>query len=130
MYKFGQTTCDDVAERFTAEYAERSGFRTDCVLLCRDFKIDILWSAFVTQNQADQAEAAFAQKYPKNVLTRVKYNGITECRAFDYLGSKAITDYLRETYPAQSKKPGMVKIYWVMATKKEAVALELPFEAA
>lgn len=130
MYKFGQTTCDDVAERFTAEYAKRCNFRTDCVLLCRDFVIDVLWSAFVTQEQADKAEEEFRIKYPKNVFTTEKYNGINECRSFNYDQSKAIRDYLDKTYPKQYKKPGMLKIYWVMATKKQAVqvaAPELPF---
>ena len=130
MYKFGQTTCDDVAERFTAEYAERCGFRTNCVLLSRDYKIRVLWSAYVTQEQADVAEWEFEARHPKNVLTVARYNGISECRYFKYDESKAIADYLRETYPQQTKKPGMVKIYWVMATKIQAVALQLPFEPA
>ena len=70
------------------------------------------------------------EKYPKNVITYEKYNGITECRYFTYDESVAFADYLDTAYPHQYKQPGMLKIYWVMAKKKPVVqALQIPFPA-
>lgn len=127
MYKFGQTMEDDVAQRFTAEYAKQHDFRTDCVLLSRDYDIRVLWSAYVTPQEADEYEKEFKDKYPKNVLTYVKYNGINECRSFTYPQSKEITDALRQRYPQGNKKPGSVKIYFIMAKKKEVSQPQLAF---
>jgi len=119
MYKFGQTEADDILERFTPEYAKKYNFDPTKVLLCEDFVLTPIWSTYVTREQANEAESSFKEKYPKNVLTYKKYNGITECRYFTYDQSVAIVENLSATFPYQEKQPEMIKIYWLMAKRKE-----------
>ena len=116
MYKMGYTHHDDANLRQEDDYGKTP--------LARDFEVITLWSGWFTQEQRIKLEEWFKTKYPKNVWTKEAYNGITECRAFSYLESKALSDLLYKAYPPYNytKAKGLDHVYYQMLRKKPQMA--------
>lgn len=118
MYKFGQTSNVDAAERLSVEYSDKHKFRA--VPLGRDYIVTVMWSAWVDKKEAYQLENAFKANIPKLLQTDVTYNGITECRVLSQEEVDIICDNLRQRYPkpAYNYRPGKQKVYFLKLTKK------------
>ena len=119
MYKFGQTTNIDAAERVSVEYSEKYNFRA--VPLGRDYLVSkVVWSAWVDKDQAYELEKSFKDNIPKLLYTDILYNGITECRVLTQEQYSKIRDNLYERFPKPEYnwKPGKQKVYFMRLTKK------------
>lgn len=120
MYKFGYTFQPDANDRQDVDFGKGQP------PLGRDFEVTTLWSAWVTPEVREQLENWYKETYPKDLWTSVFYNGITECRAFDYNTSLQVSGYLYSTYPPYNhvKAPGLDHVYFQMLVKKqEAITL-------
>ena len=117
LYKFGTTHFSDVLKRFEIEQHVQNNWRA--IPLTQDYSVRVLWSKWVTQKEAKQAEKWFKQNYPKSFISEVDYNGITECRDWDQKQSYAFFKSLQAKFPEGNKTPNSTyKIYYVMLTKK------------
>lgn len=114
MYKLGFTSHKDADNRQSMDFGDG---RTP---LARDYDVTTLYSSWVTPEQRIQLEEWFKQTYPKDVWTKVFYNGITECRAFGYKTSKEVTDYLYKQFPpyAHTEAKGLDHVYFQMLKLK------------
>lgn len=131
MYKFGKTTSEDVLERFNEAKHYELGWRA--IPLSKDYNIKPLWSHWVTKEEAILAETWFKREFPKGFYSETDYNGITECRNWDYNQSTDFFNILSEKFPKTpeyweeiSKLKEAVtlhktheKIYYIMLTKKQ-----------
>ena len=117
MYKLGYTFQFDANNRQDVDFGKGQP------PLGRDFEVTTLWSAWVTPEVREQLENWFKDTYPKDLWTTVFYNGITECRAFDYPTSKQVSDYLYATYPPYKfvEAPGLDHVYFQMLVRKQEV---------
>ena len=118
LYKFGKTSSKDVLERYSVEKHYRQGWRG--VPLSEDYNVRVLWSTWVTPEEAIEAERWFKETYPKTFFVETDYNGITECRNWDNKQSYVFFDTLRKRYPERDIPfDACQKIYYVMLTKKQ-----------
>jgi hypothetical protein len=119
LYKFGTTSFPDVLQRFDIQQHIQNNWRA--TPLAQDYNIRVLWSKWVTQKEAKEAEKWFKQSYPKTFICEVDYNGITECRDWDRKQSYAFFQSLQNRFPDKEKDAKAThKIYYVMLTKKQA----------
>jgi len=117
LYKFGTTHFSDVLERFQIDQHIQNNWRA--TPLTQDYSVRVLWSKWVTQKEAKEAEKWFKQNYPKTFKSEVNYNGITECRDWNQKQSYAFFKSLQTKFPVANKTPNAThKIYYVMLTKK------------
>jgi len=119
MYKFGYTSQKDANLRQEVDFGKGKP------PLARDFNVTTIWSGWFTPEQRVELESWFKDKFPKNVWTKEFYNGITECRHFSYLESKAISDHLYKEFPPYNHKEaeGLDHVYFQMLKKKAVTAL-------
>ena len=131
LYKFGQTSSEDVLERFDPMIHESRNWRG--IPLGGDYDVRVLWSMWVSNERANHAEKWFKKTYPKHFFCEVDYNGITECRNWTELESRVFTGHLNANYPKTGKywdeinglklegKLGKEykKLYFIMLTKKQ-----------
>ena len=117
MYKLGYTFQPDANDRQDVDFGKGKP------PLGRDFDVTTLWSAWVTPEQRIELEDWFKDTFPKDLWTEVFYNGITECRAFDYATSKQVSDYLYAKYPSYKhvEAPGLDHVYFQMLVRKTQV---------
>jgi len=119
LYKFGTTHFSDVLKRFDIEQHIQNNWRA--TPLSQDYSVRVLWSKWVTQKEAKEAEKWFKDSYPKSFLSEIDYNGITECRDWDQKQSYAFFKSLQARFPAEDRsKKATHKIYYVMLTKKQS----------
>lgn len=130
LYKFGKTTFLDVLDRYKVETHQTLRWRG--VPLAQDYWVRVIWSHWVTKEEADKAERWFQTTYPKTFYCVTDYNGITECRDWQSNQSFEFTGVLNQKYPANEQyrtqvqnlfKQGNItlthsKIYFVMLNKK------------
>ena len=118
LYKFGKTSSRDVLERYSVERHYERGWRG--IPLTEDYNIKVLWSRWVTPEEAEAAEKWFKETYPKTFFTESKYNGITECRNWTSEQSYSFNKELRDRFPDRNPpQEATQKIYYVMFTKKQ-----------
>lgn len=121
MYKLGYTHHKDANDRQAVDFGKGKP------PLARDYDVTTLWSAWVTPEERIKLEDWFKDTFPKDLWTSTFYNGITECRAFDYTTSKQVSDYLYTNYPPYKhvEAPGLDHVYYQMLVKKpEEVLVE------
>lgn len=117
LYKFGRTTCADVLDRFNIEVHYQRNWRG--IPLAENYDPRVLWSRWVTKQEAVDAEKWFKDSFPKTFFTETQYNGITECRDWKPKQSFAFLTALQEKFPDRLPPKGAnYKIYYVMLTKK------------
>ena len=130
MYKFGRTNSENVMERFDPQVHLKRKWRNTPLAL--DYDVKVLWSVWVTKQEATEAEKWFEANHPKTFFTEEKYNGIKECRDWKPKQSFAFSAELEKRYPKSSSYWKEVeerksnntlqkthdKIYFVMLTKK------------
>jgi hypothetical protein len=118
LYKFGRTTCEDVLDRFNIDVHYQRNWRG--VPLAEGYDAKVLWSKWVTKQEAVDAEKWFKSTFPKTFFVQTQYNGITECRDWKPKESYAFLDALKEKFPDRiPPKTAKHKIYYVMLTKKQ-----------
>lgn len=118
LYKFGRTACADVLDRFDVDAHYQRNWRG--VPLAEKYDTRVLWSRWVTKQEAVDAEKWFKDSYPKSFFTQTQYNGITECRDWKPKQSFAFLDILKEKFPDREPPKGAKhKIYYVMLTLKQ-----------
>lgn len=123
LYKFGKTSYSDVLDRFSEDIHNQHGWRA--IPLSKDYDVKVLWSRWVTVQEAAEAEAWFAQTYPKTFFSEVQYNGISECRDWSVDESYGFKRTLDEKFPkdkeylSEVRTDTHIKIYYVMLTKKQ-----------
>lgn len=130
LYKFGKTSSDDIMERFDLETHRLRKWRN--TPLAQDYEVKPLWSAWVTKEEAKEAEEWFETNYPKTFYSTSQYNGIKECRDWKPAESYKFFEVLEKRYPKvagywekiEELKANKTiskthsKIYFVMLTKK------------
>jgi hypothetical protein len=117
LYKFGKTTFVDVLDRYKVETHQTLDWRG--VPLAQDYWVRVLWSNWVTEEKATEAEQWFQLTYPKTFYCTTTYNGITECRDWTSEQSYAFYDTVAKKFPKSSlTKETTHKIYYIMLTKK------------
>jgi len=118
LYKFGTTHFSDVLKRFDIQQHIDNKWRA--TPLTQDYNVRVLWSKWVSQKEAKEAEKWFKENYPKTFMCEVDYNGITECRDWDQKQSYAFFKSLQTKFPEGNKTAtANYKIYYVMLTKKQ-----------
>lgn len=118
MYKVGYTDQRDVLRRFKTITAIQRGFKN--VALEDGYVGVALISRWMPMSVALQEEKIFAKMFKRNVVTDVKYNGITECRVLTQQQVDDWKAYLDEKYPTEKHgkpKYGYVKIYFAQFKK-------------
>lgn len=119
MYKFGKTHFSDVLKRFELQQHLDNEWRA--TPLCQDYNVRVLWSKWVSAQEAKEAERWFKDNYPKTFMCEVDYNGITECRDWSSKQSYAFFKSLQEKFSKNSTSTkAAYKIYYVMLTKKQS----------
>ena len=130
LYKFGRTNSEDILERFDSKVHYLRKWRN--TPLSQDYDVKALWSAWVSKEEAKEAEQWFESNFPKTFITEVRYNGIKECRDWKPNQSYKFYALLEERYPKNAEywqkvkklteegalKKTHDKIYFVMLTKK------------
>lgn len=118
MYKVGYTDQRDVLNRFKKITAIQRGFRN--VALEDGYVGVALLSRYMPMSVALQEEKIFAEMFKLNVVTDVRYNGITECRVLTPQQVSEYKAYLDAKYPTErhgKPKYQYVKIYLTQFTK-------------
>lgn len=119
LYKFGMTSFPDVLDRYSVQRHYEEGWRARP--LAEDYDVRVLWSRWVTLEEAEDAERWFKTNYPKNFSSTITYNGITECRHWSPDQSYAFTEVLNKKFPKKDfDEERNRKIYFVMLTLKPA----------
>ena len=118
MYKVGYTDQRDVLNRFKTTTAIQRKFKN--VALDDGYVGLALISRWMPMSVALQEEKIFAKMFLPNVMTDIKYNGITECRVLTPQQVDEYKAYLDEKYPTErhgKPKYQYVKIYLTKFTK-------------
>lgn len=126
MVKLGSTTADTSEERFTEEYQAKWFPDSPLTPLGLDWISTPLIEVYVPFEVAKAEELLWRQNHPKNIWTKVFYNGITECRYKNYKETKEIIEYLVEKYPKAlygEKKPGTTMLYFDILDRREPIEL-------
>ena len=120
LYKFGQTSCRDVEERYSQKFHDENNFRG--INFGRDYDIRCLWSAsFPTYEMAVKVESTLLQLFSyKNLWLDEDYNGVTETRLFTDNEVKMINYMLHNSAPSSDHKwkDGYTKAYFCVFTSK------------
>ena len=119
MYKLGITNMTDAEQRLSPETAKQRGF--EGVALGDGYIVDAMWSIYLPVETAKKLEESFKKEIKKNVWTREKYNGITECRYFTRVELDELLDKLRKQFPKHIygiRKRNYIKVYFHRLTKK------------
>jgi hypothetical protein len=118
MYKVGYTDQRDILKRFTKLTAIQRKFKN--VPLEDGYTGLALISRWMPMSAALQEEKIFAKIFKPNIVTDVKYNGITECRVLTPQQVNEYKAYLDAKYPTErhgKPKYQYVKIYLAQFTK-------------
>ena len=124
LYKLGQTQNKDATERLSEEYAKKYNFRA--IPLGRDYYVTTIWSAWFSKEQANQIEASFKQRVPKNFYCNEVYNGISECRILTDKQVGTICERLQTLFPKPEYgyKEGSIKVYFAKLRRKQSAIFD------